>query len=293
MRLDASQERQIAALTIAGSDCGGNAGIQADIRAFHTFGLHACTVITALTAQNPYGVRAVMIPEADFIGDQIDAVLEEYAISALKTGMLATADVIEVVSGRLATRTEIKKVVDPVMIATSGAKLLRDDAVEVLKQKLLPLATLITPNIPEAEVILGSVISSREAMASAAIDLYRNFGCAALVKGGHRSGGEAEDVLFDGNALTWYSTSVVSNPLSTHGTGCSLGAAIAASLACGRDIRTAVAEGKAYVYESIRSSVRVGPRATVLGSPDGIERALREVTMTVEKSREEVASREG
>ncbi len=283
MRLDASGKKQISALTVAGSDSGGNAGIQADIRAFHTFGLHACTVVTALTAQNPYGVRAVMIPEAAFIGDQIDAVLEEYDISALKTGMLATADVIGVVSARLAKRADIKKVVDPVMIATSGAKLLRDDAVEIMKQKLLPLATLITPNIPEAEVILGCTISSREAMASAAIDLYQNFGCAALVKGGHRSGGEAEDVLFDGSLLTWYSTPVISNPLSTHGTGCSLGAAIAASLACGRAVRAAVAEGKAYVYESIRSGVRVGPRATVLGFPDGIETALREVSMTSEK----------
>ena len=282
MRLDASSGNQISVLTIAGSDSGGNAGIQADLRAFHTFGLHACTVITAVTAQNPYGVRAVMIPDAAFIGDQMDAVLEEYDISALKTGMLATAEVIDVVSARLAKRADIKKVVDPVMIATSGAKLLRDDAVAVMKLKLLPLATLITPNIPEAEVILGSAISSREAMGSAAIEIYRSFGCAALVKGGHRSGCEAEDVLFDGNELTWYSTPVISNPVSTHGTGCSLGAAIAASLACGRDIRTAVAEGKAYVYESIRLGVRVGPRATVLGFPDGIQRALGEVSMTSE-----------
>lgn len=280
MRLDASSGKQISALTIAGSDSGGNAGIQADIRAFHTFGLHACTVITALTAQNPYGVRAVMIPDASFIGDQMDAVLEEYDIFALKTGMLATVDVIEVVAARLAARADIKKVVDPVMIATSGAKLLRDDAVEALKQKLLPLATLITPNIPEAEVILGSTISSREAMVAAAIEMYRSFGCSTLVKGGHRSGGEAEDVLFDGSEVTWYSTPIISNPVSTHGTGCSLGAAIAASLACGRDIRTAVAEGKAYVYESIRLGVRVGARATVLGSPDGIQKALGEVTVT-------------
>ncbi len=282
MRLDASGEKQVSALTIAGSDSGGNAGIQADIRAFHTFGLHACTVVTALTAQNPYGVRAVMIPEAAFIGDQMDAVLEEYDILALKTGMLATAEVIEVVSARLAKRPDIKKVIDPVMIATSGAKLLRDDAIEAMKQKLLPLATLMTPNIPEAEVILGRTISSREAMATAAIDLYRNFGCSALVKGGHLCGGEAEDVLCDGSALIWYSTPIISNPLSTHGTGCSLSAAIAASLACGRDLRTAVAEGKAYVYESIRSGVRVGPRATVLGFPDGIQRAFGEVSMTVD-----------
>lgn len=282
MKLDASKGIQVSALTIAGSDCGGNAGIQADIRAFHTFKLHACTVITAVTAQNPYGVRAVMLPEAEVVGAQIDAVLEEYDISALKTGMLATAEIIDVVCARLAAYPDIKKVVDPVMVATSGAKLLRDDAVEAMKQKLLPLATLITPNIPEAEVLLGRSISCREAMATAALDLYRSLGCAALVKGGHRSGGEAEDVLFDGSELIWYSTPVISDPLSTHGTGCSLSAAIAASLACGRDVRAAVAEGKAYVYESIRSGVRVGLRATVLGSPEGIQKALGEVSMKSE-----------
>lgn len=283
MKVDASGAKQISALTIAGSDSGGNAGIQADIRAFHVFGLHACTVVTALTAQNPYGVRAVEVPAAGFIGDQMDAVLEEYDMAALKTGMLATAEVIEVVSARLAKRAAIQKVVDPVMVATSGAKLLRDDAVEAMKQWLLPLATLMTPNIPEAEVILGRAISSREAMEVAAIEMHKRFGCSVLVKGGHSSANVAADVLCDGDEIIWYSTPSILAPLSTHGTGCSLSAAIAASLACGRDVRTAVAEGKAYVYESIRGGIRVGTRATVLGTPDGIEKALGEVSVSASR----------
>jgi hydroxymethylpyrimidine/phosphomethylpyrimidine kinase len=280
MRLDASGAKQISALTIAGSDSGGNAGIQADIRAFHVFGLHACTVITALTAQNPYGVRAVEVPEAGFIGDQMDAVLEEYGISALKTGMLATAAVIEVVSARLAKRTDIQKVIDPVMVATSGAKLLRDDAVEAMKQKMLPLATLITPNIPEAEVILGCTLASREDMTEAAIEMHRRFGCSVLVKGGHSTINVAADVLYEGDDPVWYSTPWVLDPVSTHGTGCSLSAAIAASLACGRGVRAAVAEGKAYVYESIRCGLHVGARASVLGTPEGIGRALEQVSVS-------------
>ncbi len=281
MRVDASGARQISVLTIAGSDSGGNAGIQADIRAFHVFGLHACTVITAVTAQNPFGVRAVEVSAAGFIGDQMDAVLEEYDIGALKTGMLATTEVIEVVSARLAKCSGIPKVIDPVMVATRGTKLLRDDAVEAMKQKVLPLATLITPNIPEAEVILGRSIVSCEEMTAAAIDLHRLYGCAVLVKGGHSAVHVAADVLFDGDEPIWYSTPSILAPLSTHGTGCSLSAAIAASLACGREIRTAVAEGKAYVYESIRCGVCVGARATVLGTPDGIEKALESVRTSI------------
>ena len=280
MKFDASGAKQISALTIAGSDSRGNAGIQADIRAFHVFGLHACTVITALTAQNPYGVRAVEVPDPAFIGEQMDAVLEEYGIGALKTGMLATAEVIEVVAARLAKRPDIQKVIDPVMIATSGAKLLRDDAVEAMKQKMLPLATLITPNIPEAEVILARSIASREEMAEAAIEMHKRFGCSVLVKGGHSALNVAADVLFDGNDSIWYSTPSILAPLSTHGTGCSLSAAIAASLACGREVRAAVAEGKAYVYESIRCGVYVGARATVLGTPGEMDEALADVSVS-------------
>lgn len=262
-----SMNRQVAALTIAGSDSGGNAGIQADLRAFRTFGVHGCTAITALTAQNPFGVRSVLVSDAAFMGDQLDAVLDVYGVGALKTGMLATAEIIEIVANRLALHGRIPKVIDPVMIATSGASLLAEDAVDVLRQHLLPLATLLTPNLPEAEVLLGKTITTAEEQREAARRLSDMFGCAVLVKGGHGTGMCAEDVLFDGEKLSLLSSPRIEQPLSTHGTGCSLSAAITASIACGNDLLNAVVEGKAYVYEAIRTGVYVGEVAMVLGTP--------------------------
>lgn len=258
------------ALTIAGSDSGGNAGIQADLRAFHMFGVHGCTVLAALTAQNPFGVRAILTADAAFVGQQLDAVLEAYSVIALKTGMLSSPEVIEAVADRLLCRSRILKVFDPVMVATSGAKLLQDDAVGMLKSRLLPLATLVTPNLPEAEVLGGREIASREQMCDAARELSDLLCCAVLVKGGHRACACAEDVLFDGAALYRFSTPRIEAPLSTHGTGCSLSAAITASLACGRTLVDAVIEGKAYVYEAIRTGAYVGEQATVLGTPKSL-----------------------
>lgn len=260
--------RQAVALTIAGSDSGGNAGIQADLRAFRTFGVHGCTAITALTAQNPFGVRSVLVSDPTFMGEQLDAVLEVYNVGALKTGMLATAEIIEVVANRLLLQNRIPKVIDPVMIATSGAPLLADDAMDALRQKLLPLASLLTPNLPEAEQLLGKRISTPEEQREAARTLADQFGCAVLVKGGHGTGMCAEDILFDGEKLSLLSSPRLDQPLSTHGTGCSLSAAITASLACGNDLLQAVIEGKAYVYESIRTGIYVGEVATVLGTPE-------------------------
>lgn len=260
-------QRLSVALTIAGSDSGGNAGVQADLRAFHVFGVHGCTVLAALTAQNPFGVRAILTADAEFVAQQLDAVLEAYAVSALKTGMLSSAAVIEAVADRLLAQSRILKVFDPVMMATSGAKLLQDDAVAMLKTRLLPLATLITPNLPEAEVLSGRRVATRTEMAEAARALSDTFGCATLIKGGHGTGVCAEDLLFDGQTLTLLSTPWIDDPLSTHGTGCSLSAAIAAALACGRPLLDAVAEGKAYVYEAIRTGVYVGEQAAVLGTP--------------------------
>ena len=255
------------ALTIAGSDSGGNAGIQADLRAFHVFGVHGCTVLAALTAQNPFGVRAILTPDAEFVGMQLDAVLEAYAVVALKTGMLSAPDVIETVADRLLLYSRILKVFDPVMVATSGARLLQDDAVDMLKNKLLPLATLVTPNLPEAEALTGRSLATREEIADAALALADSLGCAVLIKGGHGMGPLAEDVLYDGSALYRISAPRIDAPLSTHGTGCSLSAAITASLACGKRLLDAVVEGKAYVYESIRTGVWVGEGTAVLGTP--------------------------
>ena len=263
-------KRQVVALTIAGSDSGGNAGIQADLRAFHKFGVHGCTAIVALTAQNPFEVRSVLVADAASVGDQLDMVLGTYSIGALKTGMLAMPEVIEVVANRLMFHDRIAKIFDPVMVATSGAKLLQDDAIEVLRTTLFPLATLITPNLPEAEVLLGRTVATRDEQTDAARALSDTFGCAVLVKGGHGVGDCAGDVLFDGHTATLLSTPRIDDPLSTHGTGCSLSAAITASIACGRPLLDAIIEAKAYVYGAIRAGIQVGEAVAVLGVPEAL-----------------------
>ncbi len=270
--------RKVAALTIAGSDSGGNAGIQADLRAFHFFGVHGCTAITALTAQNPFGVNAVLSSDADFITEQIEAVIEVYDIRAVKTGMLCTAEIIEAVADNLTLRTRIPKVVDPVMVATSGAALLEADAVEMLSRCLLPRADLITPNLPEAEALLASSLTTDEAVAEGARTLFDRYGCAVLIKGGHAGDARASDLLFDGESCLRFSVPRIADPVSTHGTGCSLSSAIAAALACGHDLRDAVAEGKAYVYEAIRTAVNVGECASVIGTP--LNLPLDQITIT-------------
>ena len=259
-------------LTVAGSDSGGNAGVQADLRAFHAYGLHGCTVFADLTAQNPHGVSAIHQVPPDFIAAQLDAVLGTYSIAAMKTGMLSSAAAIEVVADRLAAHGEIAKVVDPVMVATSGAKLIADDAVGALKAKLLPLAAVITPNIPEAQALSGVEISSRADVREAAKRLNGAFGCAVLVKGGHAVGDSsaAEDTLFDGREFSAFSMPWVENPVSTHGTGCSLAAAIAAGLALGRGLRDAVEGAKRYVHRAIVGSYHVGEDCGVLGFADCI-----------------------
>ena len=254
-------------LTIAGSDSGGNAGVQADLRAFHAYGLHGCTVFCALTAQNPFAVSAIHELPCDFIAAQLDAVLGVYDIRALKTGMLSGADIIETVADKLAGHPEIAKVIDPVMVATSGAKLLKDDAVAALKARLLPLATVITPNIPETEVLVGKCLTCRADVRDAAKALHDALGAAILVKGGHAVGdlAEAEDTLFDGHDFRTYQMPWIENPVSTHGTGCSLAAALAAELTLGRDLPSAVAGAKRYVHDAIANSYLVGRDCGVLG----------------------------
>ena len=263
-------------LTIAGSDSGGNAGVQADLRAFHAYGLHGCTVFAALTAQNPSGVSGVMAVPADFVAAQLDAVLGVYAIRALKTGMLADVAAIEAIAARIGAHPEIAKVVDPVMIATSGVRLVSEDAVEAVKRRLLPLATIATPNLPEAEALCGldPADGARGDDAAHAAELAREicgrYGCATLVKGGHGSGQAAVDVLCtrapDGPfvvrefPLPW-----IEHPVSTHGTGCTLAAALAAELALGHGIEAAVAGAKEHVHRAIAGSYLVGPDCGVLG----------------------------
>ena len=270
--MDRSTERVVSALTIAGSDSGGNAGIQADLRAFQRFGVHGCTAVTALTAQNPFGVSAVLSADGEFVTQQIEAVIEVYDIRALKTGMLCTSEIIRAVADTLTCRGRVLKVIDPVMVATSGARLLEPDAVEALQKELLPLADLITPNLPEAEVLLNSTLVSGDAIAEGARKLHGKYGCAVLIKGGHSSRSPARDILYDGRDIYRLESPRVEDPLSTHGTGCSLSAAITASLACGNDLVDAVVEGKAYVYEAIRTAVSVGECAAVLGTPQALPR---------------------
>ena len=253
-------------LTIAGSDSGGNAGVQADLRVFHGYGLHGCTVFAALTAQNPHGVSAVHAVPPDFVAAQLDAVLGVYDIRALKTGMLAEASVVEVVAGRLTAHPEIAKVIDPVMIATSGAKLISDSAIDALRHKLLPLATIITPNLPEAAALCGCDAPAKEM----AKRLQGDFGCAVLVKGGHADGGDATDVLCDASGtIHEFTMPRIENPVSTHGTGCSLAAALAAELALGRSLSDAVAGAKKFVHDAIAASYLVGDDCGVLGFANG------------------------
>ena len=259
-------------LTIAGSDSGGNAGVQADLRAFHAYGLHGCTVFAALTAQNPFGVSAIHAIPADFVAAQLDAVLGVYEIRALKTGMLSDPAAIEAIADRLAAHPEIAKVIDPVMIATSGARLVTEETMSVIKSRLLPLATMMTPNLPEAEALCGVAVDPSEGRAAdsahareLAARLHDKFGCAVLVKGGHGSGATAVDVLFDGKAFEEFSMPWIANPVSTHGTGSSLAEALAAELALGRDLSAAVRGAKAYVHDAIARSFFVGENCGVLG----------------------------
>ena len=254
-------------LTIAGSDSGGNAGVQADLRAFHAYGLHGCTVFAALTAQNPSGVSAIHPVPADFVAAQLDAVLGVYSICALKTGMLADSEAIAVIADRLATHPEIAKVVDPVMVATSGARLVSGAAMEAVERLLLPMATVITPNLLEAEALLGVPEGARDAARAA--DLARRlrdkFGCAVVVKGGHGTCLSAVDVLVSGDGVREFAMPWVESPVSTHGTGCSFAAALAAELALGRSLGDAVEGAKRYVHDAIEGGILVGEGCGVLG----------------------------
>ena len=256
-------------LTIAGSDSGGNAGIQADLRIFHSYGVHGCCVITALTAQNPFGITGIETAAADFVSKELDAVLDVYAIGALKTGMLFSAPIIHAVADKLKNRTAIAKVIDPVMVATSGARLLEPKAVSALENELLPLADLITPNIPEAELLSETGITDRASLREAAMRIFDKFGCAVLLKGGHALNDIAlgEDTLYDGREFRSFILPPISDPVSTHGTGCSLSAAIAAELMLGRDLTAAVTGAKRTVHEAIENSYRAGPNCGVLGFP--------------------------
>ena len=249
------------ALTIAGSDSGGGAGIQADLKTFAALGVHGTSAIACLTAQNPRRVLAVAPCSPKMLRQQIEAVFEELPPAAVKTGMLYSAENIRVVANFFRTPHAARRtpplVVDPVLVATSGARLLPAAAEKVLREKLLPLATLVTPNLDEAEILAGQKISSPEDLRSAAREIHSRFGCAVLVKGGHlKKCREALDVFFDGETELLLSAPFVRG-LRTHGTGCTYSAAICAALALGHDLPHAVALGKNFITAAIAGSYRV------------------------------------
>jgi hydroxymethylpyrimidine/phosphomethylpyrimidine kinase len=244
------------ALTIAGSDSGGGAGIQADLKTFAALGVHGTSAITCLTAQNPKAVLGIHACSSPKVSLQIEAVFAELPPAAVKTGMLYSEGIIRTVAGtlkKLAPRG-LTLIVDPVMVATSGARLLKPGAISTLKRDLLPLATLVTPNIDEAEILIGRKITSIEAARAAAKDISEQFGCAALVKGGHlRDSKQAVD-FFCGNGEEWLLESPFIKGVSTHGTGCTYSAAITACCAQGMDLPLAVARAKEFITQAIAHS---------------------------------------
>jgi hydroxymethylpyrimidine/phosphomethylpyrimidine kinase len=245
------------ALTIAGSDSGGGAGIQADLKTFAALGVHGTGVITCLTAQNPRAVLGVQATTPAFVRKQLAAVFDELPPVAIKTGMLYSRSIIRAVVNFLEQHGPVSLVVDPVMVATSGARLLKPDAIQSLLNDLLPMATLVTPNLDEAALIVGRPLRSVEDLRIAARELRSRFGCAALVKGGHLRGlREAADVFFDGRQELLLTAPFVRG-VSTHGTGCTYSAAITAHLARGQQLSKAVSLAKQFISTSIADSVVV------------------------------------
>lgn len=244
------------ALSIAGSDSSGGAGIQADIKTMTMNGVYAMSAITALTAQNTAGVRAISEVTPEFLKEQIDAVFEDIFPDAVKIGMVSSSELIEVIGERLRYYHAKNIVVDPVMVATSGSPLMKIEAVSVLAEKLLPLATLVTPNIPEAEILSGMVVGSREDMMTAAERIGDVYRCAVLLKGGH-SRNDANDLLYKDGGYQWFKRERIDNP-NTHGTGCTLSSAIASNLAKGVELAKAVERAKAYISGALEAQLNLG-----------------------------------
>ena len=244
------------ALTIAGSDSSGGAGIQADIKTMTANGVYAMSAITALTAQNTTGVYGIMEVTPEFLANQLDCIFTDIRPDAVKTGMVSSSALIEVIAQKLTQYKAENLVIDPMMVATSGAKLISDEAIETLKGKLLGLATLITPNIPEAQVLSGMDIRTAEDMERAAKAIYEAYGCAVLCKGGHQLN-DANDLLYSKEGARWYQGRRIANP-NTHGTGCTLSSAIASNLAKGCSLDEAVERAKAYISGALAAMLDLG-----------------------------------
>jgi hydroxymethylpyrimidine/phosphomethylpyrimidine kinase len=244
------------ALTIAGSDSSGGAGIQADIKTMTMNGVFAMSAVTALTAQNTTGVIDIMNSTPEFLGEQIDEIFTDIRPDAVKTGMVSSSALIHVIAEKLREYKAENIVCDPVMVATSGAKLIDDDAIETLKNELLPLALVITPNIPEAEVLWGKEIKTRDDMVKAAEGISSDLGCAVLCKGGHATS-DANDLLFHDGKAVWFEGKRIDTK-NTHGTGCTLSSAIASNLAKGFDLETSVKRAKEYISGALGAMLDLG-----------------------------------
>ena len=245
------------ALTIAGSDSGGGAGIQADLKTFQAFGVFGTSALTAITAQNTLGVTAVHAIPGDIVRAQIDAVVTDLRPAAVKTGMLASAELVQLVAQAIRDYQLENYVLDPVMVATSGDRLLDANAEQTIADVLLPLATVVTPNLDEARILVGYEVADAQTMERAARGLVERGARSALVKGGHLTSGRLVDVLFDGKEIKRWERERVATR-STHGTGCTLSAGIAAGLALGQDLATAVANALEFVNAALRSAPSLG-----------------------------------
>lgn len=244
------------ALTIAGSDSSGGAGIQADIKTMTVNGVYAMSAVTALTAQNTMGVRSVMEVTPEFLEEQLDCIFTDIRPDAVKIGMLPSAALMRAAAGKLREYRAEKIVVDPVMVATSGSRLMREDAVQVMKEEIFPLADLITPNLPEAEALSGRRIVTERDMEEAAAAIGKSCGTAVLLKGGHQRN-DANDLLYQKDGVRWFRGQRIDNP-NTHGTGCTLSSAIAANLAKGFSMEESVERAKKYLSGALADMMDLG-----------------------------------
>ena len=243
-------------LTIAGSDSGGGAGIQADIKTMLANGVFATSAVTALTAQNTTGVTAILNSTPEFLAAQLDAVFTDLYPDAVKIGMVSESELICVIADKLKEYKAENIVVDPVMVATSGAKLISDEAIGTLKERLIPLATVVTPNVPEAEELTGMKIETPDDMIAAAKAIHESFGCAVLCKGGHTVN-DANDLLYSSEGYKWFTGKRIDNP-NTHGTGCTLSSAIASNLAKGYNLEESVRRAKDYISGALGAMLNLG-----------------------------------
>lgn len=257
------------ALTIAGSDSSGGAGIQADMKTMLANGVYAMSAITALTAQNTTGVADIMEVPPEFLGKQLDMIFSDIYPDAIKIGMVSGSSLIEKIAQKLKEYKASKIVVDPVMVATSGARLISEDAIEALKVHLLPLATLLTPNIPETQVLSGIEIRREEDMIEAAKKISHSYGCAVLCKGGHNFH-DANDLLYSNDTYHWFYGKRIDNP-NTHGTGCTLSSAIAANLAKGFSLEESVKRAKEYLSGALADMLDLGKGSGPMNHGFGIK----------------------